>query len=211
MITTVIFDMDGTLLDSETLSRIATDYGFQEVFGRKLTDEEHSKLIGRPVQLLMKEFYDQRGEIAYIKGREFFEKHLKSISPFEGVIDLLNYLRERRITMAVVTSSHRDTAYLLLTMTGLIDYFNAVVGQEDTVYHKPEPDPINRCIEKIGASRENTIYVGDQPYDIIAARAAGIRSVGATWGSGIEEILRKHNPDFICRNMDEFISVLRKA
>ncbi len=211
MIKTVIFDMDGTLLDSETLSRVATDYGFQEVFGRKLTDEEHSKLIGRPVQLLMKEFYDQKGEIAYLKGREFFEKHIKSISPYEGVIELLNYLKERRINMAVVTSSHRDTAYLLLTMTGLIDYFDAVVGQEDTLYHKPEPDPIIRCMEKIGAISENTIYVGDQPYDIIAARAAGIRSAGATWGSGIEEILKEYNPEFICRNIEEFITVVRKA
>ena len=211
MISTVIFDMDGTLLDSETLSRIATDRGFQEIFGRNLTDAEYSKLIGRPVQLLMKEFYDAKGEIAYLKGREYFLANLKSISPFDGVIGLLKYLKERKIRMSVVTSSHIDSAYTLLTMTGLIDYFDSVTGQEDTVNHKPDPEPLNHCISKIGAPKENTIFVGDQPYDIIAAKAAGIRSVGATWGSGIEGVLMDYHPDFICRNIEEFISVIRKA
>ena len=210
MIKTIIFDMDGTLLDSETLSRIATDYGFQQIFGRKLSDEEHARLIGRPVQILMKEYYDKEGETAYLKGREFFKKNLNSISPFEGIRDILDYLKSKKMVMAVVTSSHRDSAFSLLTMTGLIDYFNRVVGQEDTQYHKPDPDPLLYCMEKLGAEKGSTVYVGDQPYDIMASRAAGIRSIGATWGTGDKKTLMEHMPDHVCGTAQEFIYLIRK-
>jgi pyrophosphatase PpaX len=209
-IRTVIFDMDGTLLDSETISRISTDYGFMEVLGRKLTDEEHSKLIGRPVQILSKEYYGEAGEKAYLKGQEHFLKNVDKIRPYKGINQLVKWIEQEKIPMAVVTSSHRDSAESLLKMTGLREYFKMVVGQEDTIYHKPDPEPLIYCIKKMKVDPMDCIYIGDQPYDIIASRGAGIRSVGATWGSGIEDVLKENKPDFICKTTDDLMEILKR-
>ena len=210
MINCVILDMDGTLLDSESISREATSIGFKQIFGRELTDEEHSLLIGRPVQKIMREKYGENGEKAYVIGRDIFNQSIHKIELFPGVLEMLKGLTQHKYSLGLVTSSHRTTAKYFLDKTCISSLFKCIIGQEDTENHKPHPEPLKKCISQLGFTAEQSVYIGDQPYDIEAARAAGMKSIGVTWGPGLENILRLEEPDFICDDPSEVISKLKR-
>lgn len=199
--------MDGTLLDSEGLSSVATDYGFREVLGRDLTPEENAQLVGRPVKKVLSQWFPDSGEKIYSIGRKYFESNLDKIRTYAGIHELLESLGNR-YTLAVVTSSHRTDAEKLLSRAGLLRYFQFYIGQEDTDYQKPDPEPVVLALKKLGTSPEMAIFVGDQPYDIIAAHEAGMRAIGAVWGSGKPDDLYLYHPDFMAYHPDDVRKII---
>ncbi len=208
MIHAVIMDMDGTLLDSEEISGYATNKAFKEVFGRELTEKENSEMIGRPVQLIMKDNFGKKGEEAYLKGREYFSSNIEKVGLFPGIHELLSSIRKKGFTLGLVTSSHREDADFFLRKTGIGKFFQATVAQEDTEQHKPHPEPLLKCADLLHERPENTVYIGDQPYDIRAALSAGMKSIGATWGPGNPDILRAENASEICATPNEIIRII---
>ena len=96
--------MDGTLLDSESLSTKSTELAFQEVLGRKLTGDENSRLIGRPVEKVLKNWFPDDGTEIYRVGAKHFETMVDEVAPFPGVKDMLQLTAEH-YRMALVTSS----------------------------------------------------------------------------------------------------------
>ncbi len=202
-------DMDGTLLDSETLSREATNRGFYEIFGRDLTDREHSEMIGRPVQLIMKKNYGKKGEEAYQLGREYFSQDMDKIGLFPGIRSLLSAIRDEKLKLGLVTSSHREDANFFLERTGISEYFEVKIAQEDTERHKPHPEPLLKCMDLLSARSDETVYIGDQPYDIRAAISAGIKSIGATWGPGDTDLLKAEHANAVCNVPSEVFNLIR--
>lgn len=203
----MIFDMDGTLLDSETVSGYAVNYGYRKVLGRDITPEERKQLLGRPVKKVLSQWYPEKGDEIYDTGRRYYESNFSSIAPYHGITEVISTLSER-CRLAVVTSSHRYDAEKLLSMTGLKKYFEFYIGQEDSEHQKPDPEPVILATTKLGIEPCETMFIGDQPYDIMAAHAAGVRSVASTWGAGEEEVLKRYNPDFIFRKPAELITLL---
>jgi len=210
MIHAVILDMDGTLLDSETVSMEATSRGFAEIFGRELTDKEHSEMMGRPVQLLMKQHYGKKGEEAYLLGREYFSDNMNKIGLFPGIGQLLTTLRNNDLKLGLVTSSHREDAKFFLEKTGISEYFEVKIAQEDTERHKPHPEPLLKCINMLDAKSEQSVYIGDQPYDIRAALSAGMKSIGATWGPGDPDVLGAEHATEICHDPLDIINIIKR-
>lgn len=186
--------MDGTLLDSEGMSAIATDIGFRKVLGRGITHEENAQLVGRPVKKILSQWFPDNGDIIYEVGRKYYNDNLASIEVYPGIKELLTRLSDMKMDMAGVTSSHRTDAETLLRMFGIRDCFKFYVGQEDTMYQKPDPEPLLLALKKLGATSEQVMYIGDQPYDIIAAHEANIKVLGALWGSGKKELLEQYHP-----------------
>jgi len=193
----VLFDMDGTLLDSENLSLEATNFGFREVLGRETTDEESSKLIGRPISKVLEEWFPDKGHEIYSTGRAFFNSHLDRIRMYPGVREMILKLQQAGYKLGVVSSSHRSDIAKLLGSAGVLQYMETFVGQEDTIYQKPDPEPLNLALKRMMLRPEEAVYVGDQPYDIIAAHGAGLRAIGAVWGTGLKSQLEAYRPDFI--------------
>lgn len=206
----LIFDMDGTLLDSETVSGHAVNYGYRNVLGRDITPEERKQLLGRPVKKVLSQWYPEKGEEIYDTGRRYYESSFPFITPYEGISEALANLSER-CRLAIVTSSHRYDAEKLLSMTGLMKYFEFYIGQEDSEHQKPDPEPLILAILKLGVEPCETMFIGDQPYDIIAAHAAGVRSVASTWGAGEEDVLKQYNPDLILRRPADLITLLDRS
>jgi pyrophosphatase PpaX len=202
----LIFDMDGTLLDSETVSGYAVNYGYRKILGREITPEERKQLLGRPVKKILSQWYPEKGGEIYDTGRRYYESNFSSIAPYRGITDVLAKLR-KQCRLAVVTSSHRSDAEKLLSMTGLKRYFEFYIGQEDSDHQKPDPEPVILATVKLGIESREAMFIGDQPYDILAAQAAGVISVAAVWGSGDEGVLKKYNPNFILRRPDELVSL----
>ena len=202
--------MDGTLLDSESLSTKSTEFAFQEVLGRKLTGDENSRLIGRPVEKVLKSWFPDDGDEIYRVGAEHFETMVDGVAPFPGVRDMLQITAEH-YRMALVTSSKRKHAEKMLILTGMKQYFEFIVAQEDTVYQKPDPEPVLLAIGRLGLSSNQCVFVGDQPYDITAGREAGLITVGAVWGSGDMETLSYYHPDKIIHDPHLLIEFLESV
>ncbi len=209
LIKAVLFDMDGTLLDSEGLSSEATDYGVHAITGRHLTDRENRSLTGQPVRKILAEWFPENNNSIYEAGIEYYRTRINKIAPFPGVPDMLHNLNVK-YRMAIVTSTHREQAVEILRSVGIHDYFEFVIGQDDTAMNKPDPEPVFLALSRLNVSKEECIFVGDQPYDIIAAHEAGITAAAAIWGSGIKEVLETYHPDYILGRPEELLSLLNK-
>ena len=136
----------------------------------------------------------------------------RNISPFDGVQPTLEALLEFELPMAVVTSKVAWGATEELSRAGLLHYFQAVVGFDDTDLHKPDPEPIFTALERICIDEpEDVLFVGDSPADICAARNAGCQSVAALWGTLDAELLLDAKPDHAVRSPVEILALLQES
>ena len=126
-----------------------------------------------------------------------------------GIDDLLVRLKDEGRRLGIVTAKRRKTVALAFDQIPLEHLFETVVGGDETERHKPDPEPLLLALERLGANPEETAYVGDAPFDVKAAKAAGVFSVAVTWG-GIHarERLEAENPDAIVDNAEELYGVL---
>lgn len=200
----VLFDFDGTLVDTTELIHQSMRHATWTVLGREYPRETLLNGVGRPLPEQMKAFDpDLADELleAYHVHQE--AHHDEFIREFPGVEEALQRLRDAGLEMAVVTSKRRvsvDQALESFPALGrVVDRF---VTMEDTTEHKPNPEPLWKGLEILGASRDEAVYVGDSPYDIAAAKAAGISSVGVSWGAFPHESLREAGPDLLFQDMD---------
>jgi pyrophosphatase PpaX len=123
--------------------------------------------------------------------------------------DVLVRLKDEGRRLGIVTAKRRATVELAFARVPLGHLFDVVVGGDDTTRHKPDPEPIHKALELMGARPEETAYVGDSPFDIGAAKAAGVHAVGVTWG-GIHgrERLEAEEPDAVVDTAAELLHVL---
>jgi pyrophosphatase PpaX len=127
---------------------------------------------------------------------------------YEGMRELLVELERAGVRLGLVTSKSRATTEMAFRLTGVDAHFSAIVCAEDTERNKPYPDPLLLALEILGATAGEAVYVGDSPYDLRAANAAGMRSVGVTWGVFGEEALRPEQPDRLVAAVSKLREVL---
>ncbi len=202
MIKALLFDCDGTLVDSETLSAGATDYAFRRILKRPLTEEESKRLLGRPANKILEEWFQETGKEIFEEATNYFVETMNKVKPYDGIEDMLHFF-SRKLRMAIVSSSSKEIVMRMLIATKLSSYFEFIVGHEDTDKHKPNPEPILEAIKRLKIKHDECIYIGDQPYDIMAAREAGVKVIGVTWGSGNREILESYEPHIILAKPEE--------
>jgi len=181
----VVFDLDGTLLDSvpgivksfkHTINHFTPDHG--------LSDQEIIRLLGRPLFVQMKEISgsDHLAEEMVA----FYRKHNIGIIPsmplFPGVVEALQELHSRNIPMAIVTSKAKPSVDISVNQYDLKKFMQTVVTIEDTPKHKPDPMPLLLCLERMGVSPERCVYVGDAVFDVQCAKRAGAASAVVSWG-----------------------------
>jgi pyrophosphatase PpaX len=126
-----------------------------------------------------------------------------------GMDDVLVRLKDEGRRLGIVTAKRRATVELAFATVPLGHLFETVVGGDETTRHKPDPDPLLLALERLGARPDDTAYVGDAPFDVRAAKAAGVHAVAVTWG-GIHprERLEREEPDAIVNTAEELLGVL---
>ena len=203
-LTTVLFDFDGTLVDTTELIHQSMRHATYTVLGREFSREALLSGVGRPLADQMKTFDPGRAdELLAVYSAHNEAHHDDLIREFPGVEESLYRLQKAGFDLAVVTSKHRDSVdQALNTFPGLGRVVDRFVTMEDTAEHKPAPEPLWKGLEMLGATREEAAYVGDSPYDIAAARAAGLVNVGVSWGAFTHEQLREAAPDHLVTDMD---------
>jgi pyrophosphatase PpaX len=183
----LLFDLDGTLVDSIELILSSARHAFVGFAGRAPTDEEWRATIGRPLQTVLLEYSrgdETESERLLGRYREYqLEHHDRLLHAYDGVVDTLRALSAAGHPLAIVTSKSDWLARQGLEYVGVSDLFPVLVGCDTCVNHKPHPEPVERALALLGAEPANALFVGDSPHDIQSGRAAGVYTVGATWGA----------------------------
>jgi pyrophosphatase PpaX len=127
--------------------------------------------------------------------------------PFEGTGEVLVELRRRGYLLAVVTSKSRELGLRGLRLCSLDGLIDSAVFLEDTDVHKPHPGPILAALQRLSEPSSAAAYVGDSRHDIVAARAAGVRTVAAVWGPAPRSELEREQPDFIAESITDLLEI----
>lgn len=181
----VVFDVDGTLADTDGISQQALQELLFERTGerRDLSDLVFARGIPG-AETLERLGIDDAGALA--RWDDLARAHADEVRLFPGVGEMLERLRSNGKTLGVVSSRRRDEYESTITPLGIDGFFSTKVLAEDTERHKPNPEPILEYLRRSGAKPGETIYVGDTEYDLLAARAAGVSFAFASWGAASE-------------------------
>jgi len=203
---TILFDLDGTLHDSEKLYIQACCNCLEAMRKSQLTDEEKNYLIGKPITRIIDEWFSgQKIEVL-----ESFFRHYEMVNnqvrEYNGIYEVLTELKGRGATLGIVSSKYKKYVVQELHKTKLYSFFNVIVGLDDCKEHKPHPEPLLKAVRELQVDPKNCIYIGDQPTDILAAKAAGIKSFGALWGGREKRKVRKCFANWFITKTKRYIS-----
>ncbi len=206
MIKAVLFDLDGTLLDTHDLILESMQHAVREVLREEIPPARLMAKVGQPLSTQMWDFTKDQGlhdELLRVYRAYNAVKHDGMVRPFEGVEDTLSALRAEGLPLGVVTSKRHEAAMQGLQLFGLDAYLDCMIGSDDWPEHKPDPGPVVRGAELLGLEAETCMYVGDSPYDIQAGNGAGCTTAAALWGMFPEAVLRAERPDHVCTGICE--------
>ena len=199
--THVVFDVDGTLLDTEMMVLNSLSETLRRACGRNIPPEELTFALGIPgedaLRQLRVESPDKVGELWISLSKEYSN----TIQVFPGIRETVDRLRQRGVRLGIITSRTKPEYRQDFVPTGLAEFFSVSVCSDDTERHKPFGDPMEEYLRRSGADRSAVIYVGDSVYDMECARAAGVSCALALWGcknpGGIVSDLRLQKPEEI--------------
>lgn len=181
----VLFDLDGTLLDTRDMILNSLQYAYTKVFGTETLppDEKFLSLVGIPLRQQMEIISPERSDELFDAYHENNRRvHDKMLGGFEGTAQALTALQQEGLRMAVVTSKRNDPAVYGLEKMQLLHFFEFVIGADDTSEHKPQPEPLLLGASRMGLAATDCAYIGDSPYDMRAAVSAEMFAVAALWG-----------------------------
>jgi pyrophosphatase PpaX len=207
---TVLFDLDGTVVDSGGIILASMRHATREVLGRDYSDAELMQAVGGPgLEAQMHALAPEQVEELVDVYRAHNEPLHDELEACVGMEDVLARLHGEGRRLGVVTAKRRSTVELAFARVPLGHLFEAVVGGDETERHKPDPEPLLLGAERLGADPARTAYVGDSPFDIRAAKAAGMFAVAVTWGRIHDRAkLEAEEPDAIVDTAEELLGVL---
>jgi pyrophosphatase PpaX len=206
----VLFDFDGTLVDSGWIILASFRHATRTVLEREIPDEVLVRGVGGSgIHEQMAAIDELRADELVQAYREHNEPLHAELEAFDGIMELLDELRAEGRSLGIVTAKRLGTVQLAFDKLGLEGYFRAVVSREQTTHGKPHPEPVLRALELLGAAPSEAAFVGDSPYDMGAGRAAGVFTVGVSWG-GIHgaDRLAAEGADVIVHSVSELRRVL---
>jgi len=170
----VIFDLDGTVVDTVELIRESFRYSVRTVLGREFPDEHILAGVGQPLMTQMRRLSEEHAQELFDVYREYnHRRHDELIRGYDGMRDLLEGLRAAGRRLGIVTSKSRDTTQMAFAAVRLGDYFDAVVTASDSAEHKPSPAPLRLCLERLGGAHASAGSGGNAPTGSRVRASAG--------------------------------------
>jgi pyrophosphatase PpaX len=206
-----LFDFDGTLVDTTELIYQSMRHATGEILEKDLPREILLANVGQPLPRQMELIDAEHAEALLESYRLHNEEHHDAlIQEFPGIEKSLARLHSADVKIAVVTSKRRFSVEMALkTFPRLGEVVDRFVTMEETTEHKPHPAPLLKGLEFLGGvPREEAAYVGDSPFDVAAAKAAGLTSVAVSWGAFSEVTLLEAEPDHLVEDIDSAVDVL---
>jgi len=206
----VLFDLDGTVVDSGAMILASMRHAAKEVLGIEPPDGELMAAVGGPgLEAQMHALAPDRVEELVTVYRAHNEPLHDELVCCQGMDGVLVRLKDEGRRLGVVTAKRRATVELAFANVPLGHLFEIVVGGDETDRHKPDPEPLLLAAERLGVQPSGCAYVGDSPFDVRAAKSAGIHAVAVTWGGIHDRVqLEREEPDALVDTAVELLGVL---
>jgi len=207
---TVLFDLDGTLVDSGEIILSSFRHATKTVLAREIPDEVLAAAVGGSnIHEQMRAFDEERTDELVRVYREHNEPLHDDLVAFEGIERVLERLKTEGRQLGIVTAKRRKTVDLAFAILPLEHFFDTVVTSEQTEHHKPHPEPVLTALERLGAEPGEAAFIGDSPFDMGAGKAAGVFTVAVSWGKiHPVERLRATGADAVVHSPEELLDVL---
>ncbi len=207
----ILFDIDGTLLDTRDAWVAAFDAGLAAIHKTSISGSEAAQWIGTPIEVIYAERCGLAGDELTKAVREFQRVEAASVHEgmraYPGIRETLASLAAWKL--GAVTNKGHDTSVEALRVTGLLPFFALVLGGDSVARKKPAPDPILRAASALGVQPTECAVVGDTENDVRAGKAAGARTIGVTWGYGIRARLEAAGVDYLIETPEALPPLLR--
>ena len=190
MIKACIFDLDGTLTDTLASLVYSVNATLEEMGLPAITEEQCQAFVGNGARRLLEESLDAAGDKGHTRIEEAMEIYKRifdvnctyKVKPYEGIMELLKDLKERNIFTAVLSNKpHGQTVKVVKEVIG-DEWIDWAQGQQEHIARKPDPEAVYTILERFGVRKEETLYIGDSEVDIKTGHAAGVTTIGVTWG-----------------------------
>lgn len=208
-INTILFDLDGTLINTNDLIIESFMHTLEHYFPGQFTREDVLAFIGPPLHDTFEKLDKDRLEEMVNTYRKFnHEQHDILVKEFETVYETVKTLHEKGYKLGIVTTKIRHTVNMGLKLTKLDAFFDVVVTLDDVEHAKPHPEPIMKALALLDAKPEEAIMVGDNVHDIEAGKNAGTKTAGVLWSVKGEEYIRSQKPDYVLTKMSDLLSIV---
>jgi pyrophosphatase PpaX len=208
-ITTLLFDLDGTLIDTNDLIITTFLHTLDKYYPSKYKREDVLPFMGPTLQETFEGIDPDRVEEMILDYRTFnLANHDLLVKEFEGVLETIQILQEKGFKLGIVSTKIYDTVLKGMKLTKLDPFFNVIVAMEHVSKVKPDPEPIFNALEQLGSTPEETLMVGDNYHDILAGKNAGTKTAGVSWSAKGREYIAKYEPDDILENMKDLLTIL---
>lgn len=208
-ITTLLFDFDGTLLDTNELIIQSFLSVLGKVYPSRYTRDDVLPFIGPS----LKQTFDAIDETLteeMIKEYRVWNTamHDQMVVEYDGVTETLRLLKERGVKMAIVSTKKKDIILQGLKFMGIEDVFEVVIGLDDVVNPKPHPEPILLALMRLDATQEEALMIGDNSHDIEGGQNALVRTAGVAWTAKGESYLSRFNPTYMLQHISELLEIV---
>lgn len=216
MFKAAIFDLDGTLMDSAQDLEAACNYALDKFNLHHVDSQKYKLLLGtgrrKIVENIVAEFFENYNEstieefLVHYNG--YYEKHmLDHTKPYEGIMDMLDYLKKNNIKTAILSNKPDDFTRKIASHS-FRDMIDCVSGLKDGHQAKPDPASLLDIISELKTEKCECLYIGDTEIDIQTARNAGVKSIGVLWGFRTADVLESEGADYIVSTADEIKKIV---
>lgn len=198
---TVLFDLDGTLIDSVDLIVDSYHHTFRVHGLPPWTRDEILRGLGTPLRIVFGNMTGRPDQVAAWTAtyREYnLAHHDARVHAYPGAVDMVKRIKAAGCRVALVTSKNRAGAERGLALVGLSGTMEVIVGADDVVQPKPHPEPVERALTALAMPASTCLFVGDSQHDIHCGRSAGVETAGVTWGPFDRAHLEIAMPDYYC-------------
>ncbi|MBR3147014.1 MAG: HAD family hydrolase [Eubacterium sp.] len=220
---TVLFDFDGTIVDSTPAVLGAWKHTYDMLKPGQYNESACLSTFGEQLDVSLHRYFPETpvDEAVAIYRDWQISRLPELVKAFPGVFEALGRIHGSGFRLGLVTSRHRETADVLFDLFNVRDYFDAVVVCEDTERHKPDPEPIDKALRILGSEAEKSLYVGDAVFDLLTAHNAGVDYALVMWtktydverdeaGTPVRAVtgVTDDQPEYFIESPDEIIDVL---
>ena len=222
----ILFDLDGTLIDTTDLILRCFDHSWQAVCQIQHSRASLISTFGIPLPEAMRRLlHESNGEaktVAALSEVELItqllityrafntENHDQLAEPFAETREVVEALRSRSYLTGVVTSKGRELAMRGLELCEIDNLLDIMIFLEDTERHKPHPEPLLAALQRLQVNSQEAVYIGDSAHDIIAGKAAGVKTIAAGWGPFPRVELEQSNPDLIVESLGDLLEIFEQ-
>ena len=201
---TILFDFDGTIADTNRLISESHFLVMEENFPGRFKMKEMAQFNGPSLEEIYGRLDQDRKDELVARYREvMLEKHDEMIGLFPGIKEMLGNLKQEGLRLGVVSTKRTDVLKRGISILGITDYFDTIIGSGDFSQPKPDPESLFLAMERLEAKRETSAMVGDNHHDIVAGNNAGITSIFVGWSEKTTAFIQPYQPTKTVKNPHE--------